>query len=85
MPRTKGSKNHEIEQVADIALVVCSSCGSTERSPYQSVRRQPFKGIDERGVEYDTIIRRNCRCLKCGQWRTEREYAMEERHAEGLA
>jgi hypothetical protein len=54
----------------------CPKCLSPERSDYipGSKTVQVYAGILADGRRYNRVIRRRCKCLKCGQMRMDRAY-----------
>jgi len=70
--RPAGSKNCNLE--VDAPATRCPVCRSTDRGPYFGKTEQFFRGLDASGQPYTHIVRRRCRCEKCGQIRIDRTY-----------
>ena len=61
----------------------CPSCKSTRREEYTNKQVQQFAGLLPDGTPYSAIIRRNTKCLDCGQARIDRTYEFQPAKAKG--
>lgn len=64
MAKKKKSKKTEQQPVGEAAISRCRKCSSTRRSDYTSTRTVKANGC--------TVIFQTCRCLECGQVRTDK-------------
>lgn len=66
-----------------VATSKCPKCNSLKRSEYGAIVTTAHAGILADGSAYDTVVRRRCSCLDCGQWRVDVSY--ENRGADTAA
>lgn len=71
--RPKGAKTLDVE-VVEVEPTFCPKCGSAQRSPYIGTPRHVPASGNHDGAEYTSVTFRRCKCLKCGQVRSEKFY-----------
>ena len=78
--RPVGSKSRKYDEVP-VMISRCPNCDSTDRTNYdgQDVLRLPRayeSPLD--GKPYNVIVKRACQCKKCGYWRRDKSYELDE-------
>jgi hypothetical protein len=71
--RPKGAKTLDVE-VVEVEQTTCPKCGSTQRSPFIGTPRHVETSGDHDGLTYSSVTFRRCKCLKCGQVRSEKTF-----------
>lgn len=71
--RPQGAKTAD-RPVVDTVETRCSSCGSTERTPYHDKREVIGDGVAPDGKPYSAVTLRPTKCVTCGQHRIDRTY-----------
>jgi len=79
--RKPGSRNKEYVHAISYPGR-CPACQSTNRSPFipGGTTTQEIEGNDPQGEPYDAVVWRKCKCLDCGQLRTERSYELRKKN-----
>lgn len=71
--RPKGAKTQDVETV-EVQQTTCPKCGSSRRSSYIGTPRHVDCSGERDGLIYTSVTFRRCRCLSCGQLRTEKTF-----------
>ena len=71
--RPKGAKTLDVE-VVEVEQTFCPKCGSAQRSSYFGTPRHIQTSGEHDGAQYSSVTFRRCRCLKCGQVRSEKTF-----------
>lgn len=71
--RPKGAKTQDVETV-EVQQTCCPKCGSTQRSSYIGTPRHVQSSGEHNGLPYNSVTFRRCRCLSCGQLRSEKTF-----------